>query len=400
MGRRAWIGRRTVSSRSRSRRRWTSPLRLTSRWASRRRLCFAWRARLGGGALSDGVRFSSQADRPRAAVAEHARVRSRVTGLLADSRCLTLMATTPWVSSSTRRSASRWRFSPGCSPSSSSATSSASSPARAPTGDSSFDGIPLLAPRRRPGDRALAAPPQKNCATAPPCNHYPQSLTCHHARRRSSCWPGHRARRVWRGAARAREGDPLEPAGAVQDRRPARSGCHPPARVFRLPQQRDELAALQPDRAGSWLMARDVTKGRQHLNFSKWDEVGRRGTPDGHRKHLGAGRVRRDAQAVLRLSDAPVRAPSDADKAVLKSWVEAEKAKAKAKGEGEGEGEGKGKDKGKRQVAAATRRVPATSTNCRSRPEKASRLAQAGRQGADLRNADTARPRTANPAAL
>ena len=38
---------------------------------------------------------------------------------------------------------------------------------------------------------------------------------------------------------------------------------------------------------------------------------------------------------------------SDADKTVLKSWVEAEKAKAKAKGEGEGKGKGMDKGEGK-----------------------------------------------------
>ena len=42
----------------------------------------------------------------------------------------------------------------------------------------------------------------------------------------------------------------------------------------------------------SWIMSRDIIGGRQHLNFSKWDEVGRRGTPDGHGEHVGAGRVR------------------------------------------------------------------------------------------------------------
>ena len=98
---------------------------------------------------------------------------------------------------------------------------------------------------------------------------------------------------------------------------------------------------------GSWLMARDVTTGRQHLNFSKWaevDEEERLMDIENCWEQVEAGEMPKWFYLYPMHLSARL---SDADKAALKSWVEAEKAKAKAKGEDKGEGEDKAKDKGK-----------------------------------------------------
>ncbi len=45
------------------------------------------------------------------------------------------------------------------------------------------------------------------------------------------------------------------------------------ARLLRLPQQRNALAALRRLAPSSWLMSRDIHNGRNHLNFSEWGDV-------------------------------------------------------------------------------------------------------------------------------
>jgi len=96
---------------------------------------------------------------------------------------------------------------------------------------------------------------------------------------------------------------------------------------------------------GSWLMARDVTKGRQHLNLSKWDEA------DDEERVLDMENMWEQVEA----GEMPkwfyvypmhlAARLSDADKAALKAWVDAAKAKAKAKADGDEKPKEKQKDK-------------------------------------------------------
>ena len=84
---------------------------------------------------------------------------------------------------------------------------------------------------------------------------------------------------------------------------------------------------------GSWLMARDVTKGRQHLNFSKWgdvDEDERLMDMENAVEQVESGAMPKwfyvyPMHLAARLSDA--------DKALLKGWVTAQKAKSAAQAE-------------------------------------------------------------------
>jgi hypothetical protein len=88
---------------------------------------------------------------------------------------------------------------------------------------------------------------------------------------------------------------------------------------------------------GSWLMARDVTAGRQHLNLSKWgeaDEEERLLDMENMWEQVQAGEMPKWFYVYPMHLSARL---SDADKAALKTWVDAAKAKAKA--------EGKDKDK-------------------------------------------------------
>jgi hypothetical protein len=96
---------------------------------------------------------------------------------------------------------------------------------------------------------------------------------------------------------------------------------------------------------GSWLMARDVTKRRQHLNLSKWDEA------DEEERVLDMENMWEQVEA----GEMPkwfyvypmhlAARLSDADKATLKAWVDAAKAKAKAKDDGDEKQKDTGKDK-------------------------------------------------------
>jgi len=106
---------------------------------------------------------------------------------------------------------------------------------------------------------------------------------------------------------------------------------------------------------GSWLMARDVTKGRSHLNLSKWGEV------DEEERQL-------DMENAAEQVESGAMPPwfyiypmhlgarlSDADKATLKAWMlkhksgdkAAEKAPEKSKAEAETKTEEKAAEKAK-----------------------------------------------------
>jgi hypothetical protein len=88
---------------------------------------------------------------------------------------------------------------------------------------------------------------------------------------------------------------------------------------------------------GSWLMARDVTKGRQHLNFSKWDDADeeeRLLDMENMWEQVASGEMPKWFYVYPMHLSARL---SDADKGVLKSWVDAAKAKAKAKDADKGE---------------------------------------------------------------
>jgi hypothetical protein len=80
---------------------------------------------------------------------------------------------------------------------------------------------------------------------------------------------------------------------------------------------------------GSWLMARDVTKGRSHLNFSEWTEVEedeRETDRENAWEKVEAGEMPPWFYVYPMHLNARL---SDADKAVLKSWFLKHKGKAK-----------------------------------------------------------------------
>jgi hypothetical protein len=81
---------------------------------------------------------------------------------------------------------------------------------------------------------------------------------------------------------------------------------------------------------GSWLMARDVKRGRQHLNLSEWgeaDEEERLLDMENMWEQVESGAMPKWFYIYpLHLS----ARLSDADKAVLKAWVDAQKAKPPA----------------------------------------------------------------------
>jgi hypothetical protein len=82
---------------------------------------------------------------------------------------------------------------------------------------------------------------------------------------------------------------------------------------------------------GSWLMSRDVMKGRKHLNFSEWadaDEDERKLDRQNAWEHVEAGEMPPWFYVFPMHPDAKL---SDADKALLKSWFLADKDDDKRK---------------------------------------------------------------------
>jgi hypothetical protein len=78
---------------------------------------------------------------------------------------------------------------------------------------------------------------------------------------------------------------------------------------------------------GSWLMARDVHKGRSHLNFSKWadvDEDERQDDRDNAWDQIQSGEMPPWFYVLPMHPDAKL---SDADKALLKSYLLAKSTK-------------------------------------------------------------------------
>jgi hypothetical protein len=81
---------------------------------------------------------------------------------------------------------------------------------------------------------------------------------------------------------------------------------------------------------GSWLMARDVNKGRSHLNFSEWTEVDdeeRQTDRENAWEKVEAGEMPPWFYVYPMHLDARL---SDADKALLKSWMLKDKGKDKS----------------------------------------------------------------------
>jgi hypothetical protein len=103
---------------------------------------------------------------------------------------------------------------------------------------------------------------------------------------------------------------------------------------------------------GSWLMARDVHNGRNHLNFSNWadaDEDERQSDRENAWEHIESG----DMPPWFYIYPLHLGAKlSDADKAALKGWLmkDADPNKSKAK---EKNGAAK-QDKGEAEVAKST----------------------------------------------
>jgi hypothetical protein len=94
---------------------------------------------------------------------------------------------------------------------------------------------------------------------------------------------------------------------------------------------------------GSWLMARDVKNGRQHLNFSKWGDVDddeRLTDMENCWDQVAAGEMPKWFYVYPMHLSARL---SDADKALLKGWVDGAKAKAAKKDEAKVEAKGEGK---------------------------------------------------------
>ena len=72
---------------------------------------------------------------------------------------------------------------------------------------------------------------------------------------------------------------------------------------------------------GSWLMARDVHNGRNHLNLSKWADADEDERQTDREQRLGADRIGRDATVDYVLPMHPDAKLSPEDKALLKSYL-------------------------------------------------------------------------------